>query len=113
MADKPKEIKSDLMAEAEMRHRHADSDLATPQEKKQAALEKEDADATRPQGSHAQLHETDEPTVAVADDDRVKELEKQDQQAREALTGEPATGGTASGGGSSAGSDRRTRDSRQ
>lgn len=77
---------SELVAEAKLRHEQAKSDLATPQEKKQAAVEQAHALATRPDGSYAQLHETDEPTLAVADDKRVRELKKEADEAIEAAT---------------------------
>lgn len=82
---------SDLMAEAKLRHDLAETDYATPQEKKQAAVEQAHALSTRPDGSYAQLHETAEPTLAVADEGRVKELKKEHEEAIEKLKGnEPA-----------------------
>ena len=72
---------SDLVAEAKLRHEWANTDEATPQEKKQAAVEKAHALSTRPDGSYAQLHETEEPTLAVADDKRVSELRKEAKEA--------------------------------
>lgn len=85
------EVPSELVAEAKLRHEQADSDLATPQEKKQAAVEQAHALSTRPDGSYAQLHETEEPTLAVADDSAVKRLQKQQEEAAESLKGsEPA-----------------------
>lgn len=85
------EVPSELVAEAKLRQENADSDWATPQEKKQAAVEKAHALSTRPDGSYAQLHETQEPTLAVADDTRVEELRKEQDKARESLQGaEPA-----------------------
>jgi hypothetical protein len=69
-----KEVPSAAVAAAVLRHEAADGDDATPQEKKQAAAELAHVDDTRPQGSFAQLHDTDEPTVAVADDATVKAL---------------------------------------
>ena len=75
------EVPSKLIAEAQLRHEQADDDDATPQEKKQAAVEKAHALSTRPDGSYAQLHEVEEATLAVADEARVKEMK--DQQKRD------------------------------
>ncbi len=63
---KPAEqVESKLVAEAVQRQDAAGGDDATPQEKKQAAVEKAHALNTRPQGSYAQLHEVEEATLAV------------------------------------------------
>lgn len=86
---------SDLMAEAKLRHEIAETDFATPQEKKQAAVEQAHALSTRPDGSFAQLHETDEPTVAVADEGRVKELKEEHEEAVEKLQGSEPVGSPA------------------
>jgi hypothetical protein len=75
-----KEVPSALVAEAVLRHETAQTDLATPQEKKQAAVEQAHALSTRPDGSYAQLHETAEPTLAVADEGHLAAL-RQDQEA--------------------------------
>lgn len=86
-----REVPSRLVAEAKLRHELADSDTATPQERKQAAVEQAHALSTRPDGSYAQLHETASPSVAVADDQVVSELRDATDEAREALAGsEPA-----------------------
>jgi hypothetical protein len=81
------EVPSDLVAEAQLRHQVAETDLATPQEKKQAAVEQAHALSTRPDGSYAQLHETEEPTLAVADEKRVSDLREQHDEAAKALRG--------------------------
>ncbi len=78
------EVPSKLIAEAQLRHEQADGDDATPQEKKQAAVEKAHALSTRPDGSYAQLHETEEATLAVADEARVKEMKKEQSDAEKA-----------------------------
>jgi hypothetical protein len=82
-----KDVPSRLVAEAKLRHGNARSDWATPQERKQAAVEQAHALSTRPDGSYAQLHETEEPTLAVADEAAVSELQKDQEQARERLRG--------------------------
>lgn len=81
------ETNSDLMAEAAARHAFAETEYATPQEKKQAAVEQAHALSTRPNGSYAQLHETDEPTLAVADPKRVEELKAEQDKAIAKLEG--------------------------
>lgn len=86
------EVPSKLVAESKLRHDAAETDWATPQEKKQAAVEQAHALSTRPDGSYAQLHETDEPTLAVADEGHVKELEKEQAKAREKLQGSEPIG---------------------
>lgn len=78
-----REEPSKLVAEAKLRHELADSDEATPQEKKQAAVERAHALATRPDGSYAQLHETEEATLAVAEAGDVKALKKEHAEAVE------------------------------
>jgi hypothetical protein len=78
---------SRLVAEAKLRHEIADSDYATPQEKKQAAVEQAHALSTRPDGSYAQLHETEEPTLAVAGSSEFKELKKEHDETIAALEG--------------------------
>lgn len=89
---KPVEEKpSVLVAEAKLRHEFAETDLATAQEKKQAAVEQAHALSTRPDGSYAQLHEAEQSSLAVADDAKVKELRQEQEKAQEALVGsEPA-----------------------
>lgn len=89
------EVPSELVAEARLRHEAADSEWATPQEKKQAAVEMAHALSTRPDGSYAQLHETNEPTLAVADEDHVRRLTEQQDEAREALAGAAPVGSEA------------------
>jgi hypothetical protein len=76
------------MAVAKLRHEEADSEWATPQEKKQAAVEKAHALSTRPDGSYAQLHETEEATLAVADDGDVKKAKEDVEEAKKKLAGE-------------------------
>lgn len=78
------QVPSKLVAEAVLRHEQAKSDDATPQEKKQAAVEMAHALSTRPQGSYAQLHEVgtydgtaqdgDNARLAVPDEGHAKEL---------------------------------------
>ena len=68
------EVPSKLIAEAQLRHDEAKTDRATDQEKKQAAVEKAHALSTRPDGSYAQLHETANPTLAVADEQEKTQL---------------------------------------
>jgi hypothetical protein len=82
-----KEVPSEAVAAAKLRHEAAKGDDATPQEKKQAAAELAHADDTRPQGSFAQLHDTDEPTVAVADDESVKQAKADVAEAEKKLAG--------------------------
>lgn len=82
------DVPSTAIAEAKLRHEQADSDLATPQEKKQAAVEQAHALSTRPDGSYAQLHETDEPTLAVVDDAELARLKRDQEQAEARLRGE-------------------------
>jgi hypothetical protein len=84
------EVPSKLIAEAQLRHDEAKTDRATDQEKKQAAVEEAHALSTRPDGSYAQLHETDNPTLAVADEGEKKQLEKQRDEAVESLEGGPS-----------------------
>lgn len=91
VAEKP----SQLVAEAKLRHEQAESDLATPQERKQAAVEQAHALSTRPDGSYAQLHETERPTVAVADESVVSDLREQAQEAQEAVRGTEPPGSRA------------------
>lgn len=76
------DIPSQAVAEAQLRHEQAKGDLATDQEKKQAAVEEAHALSTRPDGSYAQLHETEPPTLAVADEG-YKETAKEDVEAAE------------------------------
>jgi hypothetical protein len=66
------------VAAAKARHDQAESDPnATAQEKKQAAVEQAHANANRPEGSYAQLHEpTKGATLAVADDGDVKDAKE-------------------------------------
>lgn len=86
-----REAASELVAEAQLRHENAHTDWATPQERKQADVEEAHALATRPDGSYAQLHETEKATLAVADEKRVGELREEQETARESLQGsEPA-----------------------
>lgn len=80
-ADKVHQVKSEPVAEAKLRHDFAQTDYATPQEKRQAAVEMADANAARPDGSYAQLHATEEPRVHVADEARVSELKKAQEEA--------------------------------
>jgi hypothetical protein len=86
-ADKVHEVKSDPVAEAKLRHDFAQTEYATPQEKRQAATELADVNAARPDGSYAQLHATDEPRVAVADEGRVSELKDEQAKALDKLQG--------------------------
>ncbi len=79
-------VPSKLVAEAVLRHEAAKGDDATPQEKKQAAVEQAHALSTRPQGSYAQLHEVgtydgtqrdgDNAVLAVPDEAHADELKK-------------------------------------
>lgn len=82
------EIPSEAIAAAQLRHEAADGDLATPQEKKQAAVEEAHALSTRPDGSYAQLHETAEPTLAVADEGEKKRLAEEVKDAEAIVKGE-------------------------
>ena len=84
------EVPSKLIAEAQLRHDEAKTDRATDQEKKQAAVEEAHALSTRPDGSYAQLHETENPTLAVADEQEKKQLEKDRDAAVESLEGGPS-----------------------
>jgi hypothetical protein len=88
-AVKPQEeVPSKLVAEAQLRHEQAKSDLATDQEKKQAAVEQAHALSTRPDGSYAQLHEGEVPTLAVADDGYKKQAQKDVGAAEKSVKGE-------------------------
>jgi|GEM_PF-4953511 len=78
------EVPSRVIAEAQLRHEEAEGDDVTPQEKKQAAVEKAHALSTRPDGSYAQLHEVEEATLAVSDEARVKEAKKEKADAEKA-----------------------------
>lgn len=82
------EVPSQLVAEAQLRHEQADSDLATDQEKKQAAVERAHALSTRPDGSYAQLHEGEVPTLAVADEGYKKTAKKDVEAAEKSVKGE-------------------------
>lgn len=81
------EVPSELVAQAKLRHDFAKTEFANPQEKKQAAIEEAHALSTRPDGSYAQLHETEDPTLAVADGSRVEELKKEQGEALDKLQG--------------------------
>jgi len=88
------DVPSKLVAEAVLRHEQAKSDDATPQEKKQAAVEQAHALSTRPQGSYAQLHEVgtydgsqrdgDNATLAVPDEAHTKEMKAQQKRDEDA-----------------------------
>ena len=88
------EVPSKLVAEAVLRHEQAKSDDATPQEKKQAAVEMAHALSTRPQGSYAQLHEVgtydgtgtdgDNAVLAVPDEGHEKELKAEQKRVEDA-----------------------------
>lgn len=86
-ADKVHEVKSGPVAEAKLRHDFAETDYATPQEKRQAATELADVNAARPDGSFAQLHATEEPRVHVADEAHVSELKEEQAKALDKLQG--------------------------
>lgn len=83
-----REVPSKLIAEAQLRHENAENGLATPQERKQAAVEQAHALSTRPDGSYAQLHEAAEPTLAVADKAHLTQLRDDQDQAVAKLQGE-------------------------
>jgi hypothetical protein len=88
-AVKPQEeVESKLVAEAQIRHDQADSDLATDQEKKQAAVEQAHALSTRPDGSYAQLHEAEVPTLAVADQGYKQQAQEDVRAAEKSVKGE-------------------------
>lgn len=88
------EVPSKLVAEAALRHEQAKRDDATPQEKKQAAVEQAHALATRPQGSYAQLHEVGtrdgsgrdggNAVLAVSDEGHGKELRAEQKRIEDA-----------------------------
>ncbi len=88
------EVPSKLVAEAVLRHEQADSDTATPQEKKQAAVEQAHALSTRPDGSYAQLHEVgtytddqydgDNARLAVSDGAHLDELKAEQKRIEDA-----------------------------
>jgi hypothetical protein len=86
---------STLVAEAQLRHEFADTDYATAQEKKQAAVEQAHSMGTRPDGSYAQLHETDEPTLAVADEAHGEELRQRQADVLENIQGAEPVGSPA------------------
>lgn len=81
-------VESKLISEAQQRHELAKTDLATDQEKKQAAVEQAHALSTRPDGSYAQLHEGERPTLAVADPGYKAELAKDAKEAERAIKGD-------------------------
>jgi hypothetical protein len=64
------ETPSRLVAEAEARQAYAETEYATPQEKRQAAVERQ-ADE---RGVNARLHQADLPTLAVADEQHAKAI---------------------------------------
>lgn len=82
------DVPSKLVAEAQIRHEQAKSDLATDQEKKQAAVEEAHALSTRPDGSYAQLHETEPPTLAVSDEGYKKQAKEDVEAAEKSVKGE-------------------------
>lgn len=86
-ADDVHKVKSEPVAEAKLRHDFAQTEYATPQEKRQAAVEQANVSEARPDGSFAQLHATEEPRVAVADEGRVSELKKEQAEAIGKLEG--------------------------
>ena len=86
-ADDVHKVKSEPVAEAKLRHDFADTEYATPQEKRQAAVERANVSEARPDGSFAQLHATEEPRGAVADEARVSELKKEQADAIGKLEG--------------------------
>lgn len=65
------EVPSTLVAEQEARLAYAETEYATPQEKRQAALERKGLE----DGSHARLHQTDLPALAVPDEGHAASLE--------------------------------------
>lgn len=73
---------SKLVAEQELRWEQAESDYATPQEKKQAAVEKAHLEASDDQ---PRRHETVVPTLAVPDETHAKEARKEVSAAEESL----------------------------
>jgi len=82
-------VESKLVSEAQLRHEQADSDLATDQEKKQAAVEQAHSLSTRPDGSYAQLHEvTGSPTLAVADEGYKAKAAEEVKASEAAVSGE-------------------------
>jgi hypothetical protein len=64
------EVKSPLVSEQEARLAYAETEYATPQEKRQAAVERQGLQ----DGVHARLHQTQLPALAVADDRRAEEV---------------------------------------
>jgi hypothetical protein len=82
------QVESKLISEAQQRHEYAKTEFATDQEKKQAAVEEAHALSTRPDGSYAQLHEGEVPTLAVADKAYKAQLEKDEAEAKKVLTGD-------------------------
>lgn len=82
------QVESKLISEAQQRHELAKGDLATPQEKKQAEVEQAHALSTRPDGSYAQLHETEDATLAVADKSYKSQLSKDTKDATKVIRGE-------------------------
>src|SRR5215207_280569 len=82
------DVPSRLVTEAQVRHEQAKTDLATDQEKKQAAVEEAHALSTRPDGSYAQLHETEPPTLAVADEGHKRQVQEDVQAAERSVRGE-------------------------
>lgn len=65
------EVPSPLVSEQEARLAYAETEYATPQEKKQAAVERQDLE----RGTHARLHQTDLPALAVSDEQHAKTVE--------------------------------------
>lgn len=73
---------SKLVSEQELRWEQAESEYATPQEKKQAAVEKAHLEAS---DNQPRRHETVVPTLAVPDETHTKEARKQVAAAEEEL----------------------------
>lgn len=65
------EVPSPLVSEQEARLAYAETEYATPQEKRQAAVEREGLKT----GSHARLHQTDLPAMAVTDEQYAETVE--------------------------------------
>lgn len=65
------EVPSKLVSEADARQAYAETEYATPQEKRQAAVERRDLE----RGTHGRLEQGPVPVLAVADEQHAKRIE--------------------------------------
>lgn len=76
------EVSSKGVAEQELRWKQAESDYATPQEKRQAAVEQEHMEAS---GQQPRMHMTTVPSLAVPDEAHAERAAKAVKRSEEAL----------------------------